>query len=162
VTDVEADPLSKHSDWYSVPGYCREVGVVAEQGACWRTTRAGEILLGLRGREAIRWLLTLETCLAERREDPWRVDRESLQAVVDARSYRLDGDAPMPTAWTHAVRLGAYGLVDFVPSPSGMGLVGWDVNGLGDAVLRAVIRGGASDIGEALKALHQRAVVSAV
>lgn len=55
-------------------------------------TNVGRTLLGLRGRDAIRWLLTVEVTQSTGRWDPWRAPRLLLQQAVHGGIERLDVD----------------------------------------------------------------------
>jgi signal transduction histidine kinase len=102
--------------WPYVPRYCAEVGLVAEadQGQ-WRVTRAGELLLKLRGRDVVEWLLTLETQMAAGLDDTWRVGVELLLEVSnqgEALGYSADpSPSHMEARRSHLERLSSMGLL---------------------------------------------------
>ena len=77
-----------------------------------RTTRgettlrhAGEVLLGLRGRDAMRWLLALEVSAARGNQDPWRIDATRARAfAADQRSQFFDDGDPSTWPWNYPTR----------------------------------------------------------
>lgn len=104
----------RSTTWPHVPRYCAEVGLVAEadQGQ-WRITRAGELLLTLRGRDVVEWLLTLETQLTVGPDDTWRAGVEllvELSTQGEARGSSVER-SHMDPRHSHLERLASMGLL---------------------------------------------------
>jgi nitrogen-specific signal transduction histidine kinase len=66
------------------------VGVEPQRG--YRITGLGRAFLRLRGRDAIRWLLTVEVSQSTGRWDPWRVSREVLKRALSGIENGFDED----------------------------------------------------------------------
>lgn len=84
--EVEIDDGDEHGEvrdgWGDVSRYAREIQAVRQQGETAAITRVGRMLLELAGREAIKWLLHVEVALSTGARDPWRINRETLQALA--------------------------------------------------------------------------------
>ncbi len=129
---------------------------------------AGEVLLGLRGRDVMRWLLAVEVSAALGDQDRWRIDATRARALADERHTRTveDGDPP-PWPWDYETkRFELEGLVEVtrhedhgVPSwlcrvtPFGAELFGELLQPSGE-VLRSLARSTLAD--EAHLAIHGR------
>lgn len=81
---------------YPVRRYADELQLVRTNRGEVTLRHAGEVLLGLRGRDAMRWLLALEASAALGAEDRWRIDSTRARAFADERYTRTvdDGDPP--------------------------------------------------------------------
>jgi len=93
-----------------VPRYALEnqlVGVEPQRGAC--VTSLGRAFLRLRGRDAIRWLLTVEVSQNTGRWDPWRASRQLLKQALSGIEMAFDVDrkdfAPSLPTCTRLVEL---------------------------------------------------------
>jgi signal transduction histidine kinase len=87
-----------------------------------RLTSLARIFLQLRGKDAVRWLLTLEVSLSHGSQDRWRISREALAEASSARKLvrwmNPQGDEAFPYApesLVRAVRLGVFEA--WAPSP---------------------------------------------
>lgn len=83
------------------------VGVEPQRG--YRATGLGRAFLRLRGRDAIRWLLTVEVSQSTGRWDPWRVSRQVLKEALSGIKKGFDEDrqdfAPSPPMCSRLVDL---------------------------------------------------------
>jgi signal transduction histidine kinase len=70
-----------HSGWADVSRYAWEIQAVRHQGNIATITDIGRMLLTLAGRESIKWLLHVEVTLSTGALDPWRINRQTLQAL---------------------------------------------------------------------------------
>jgi signal transduction histidine kinase len=84
--EVQLDYGTEHGDVYSgwgdVSRYAREIQAVRQQAEAAGITDIGRMLLELAGREAIKFLLYVEVALSTGVRDPWRINRETLQALA--------------------------------------------------------------------------------
>ncbi len=80
--------------WHNVSRYAREIQAVRQQGGAATITPIGRILLELTGREAVNWLLHVEVALSVGLDDPWRIDRHTLQVLARASSEPLPEASP--------------------------------------------------------------------
>jgi len=102
---------------FSIRRYADELQLV-------RTTRgevairyAGEVLLGLRGRDAMRWLLALEVSAARGDQDRWRLSATRARALAEERySQTIDDGDPPAWPWDYPTkRFELEGLLEVEP-----------------------------------------------
>lgn len=150
--------------WPRVPRYSTELGLVSELEGRWYVSQAGEILLKLLGRDATKWLLTLETQLAVGPDDAWRVGVDLLaEAQVARELHGYSSDHAGLARLRHAERLSAMEVL--VASPDSHGrIVRWSLTETGETVLNGVLKGADDPLGllaRALRADELMAVVEA-
>lgn len=87
-----------------------------------RLTSLARIFLQLRGKDAIRWLLTLEVSQSHGSEDPWRISRDALADASSpqklVRWMNMEGDEVFAYARESLARAAALGVLDaWAPAP---------------------------------------------
>jgi len=83
IDELELQRIVDGFEYLRVPRYALEnqlVGVEPQHGSC--VTSLGRAFLRLRGRDAIRWLLTVEVSQNAGRWDPWRASRQLLKQAL--------------------------------------------------------------------------------
>lgn len=81
---TSADPLA-FEPW-NVADYCDHLGLTVASTSD-GIGAAGKVLIELRGRDRLRWLLALETSLATSHHDSWCIDLDSVRALASGRRY---------------------------------------------------------------------------
>ncbi len=71
-----------YGGWWNVSRYAREIQAMRQDRDRKTITAIGRMLLELAGREAVKWLLHVEVALSTGSNDPWRVDRWTLQILA--------------------------------------------------------------------------------
>ncbi len=107
--------------WRDVSTYARETRLIQVAGTDARITALGRAFLDLVGIQAIKWLLHVEVALSSGRLDIWRIDRPTVQVLVESPHLQW------PEDWWEEVgpaingdgvdRLEALGLLDQVKNP---------------------------------------------
>lgn len=150
------DPFESMT-WPRVPRYCMEVGLVEEGQDRGHLTQAGEVLLKLKGRDVVKWLLTVEMQMSVGSQDAWRVDAELLSELLAQRDlpcatppFGSDGGA----RWSQQEKLWAMGLLEPIQEEGHLP-EGWRLNELGQAVLEDVIRGTEGPMGVLAQAIRE-------
>jgi signal transduction histidine kinase len=112
--------LSWHSTdkegWRNVSEYALEIRAVRKSGTRLELTPIGSVFLGLAGRDALQWLLSVEVAQSTGPQDQWRASREDVNALLKrpkAFWQMEDGDRP-PCSWSTLRRLSAMGLASLV------------------------------------------------
>lgn len=79
--------------WNVAARYCTHLGLTLGSSSGASVSPAGSLLVRLRGRDRLRWLLALETSLATSDRDSWCTDLKSVRALALERTLytRLDG-----------------------------------------------------------------------
>jgi signal transduction histidine kinase len=101
IEQLELERIAKEftGDGGAVERYALETGLVRDEPGVERhLTPLGTALLRLRGRDAVRWLLTCEVLQSTGRWDPWRTPRALLEQAVSDRGIvagRDDDGSPM-------------------------------------------------------------------
>ncbi|EYF08828.1 Sensory box histidine kinase [Chondromyces apiculatus DSM 436] len=108
--------------------YALEIQAVRRAGDRMVITRSGSTFLGLRGLDAVRWLLTLEAAQTQGPRDEWRISQELAAQLITVPSggltYYQDefGDVVSePPVWNFSTsafeRLDLMGILTYTPRP---------------------------------------------
>lgn len=97
---------------FSLRRYAEELGLVRRSDSDVQVRPAGAILFGLRGADAVRWLLALEVTGALGDGDPWRISLRRCVSLGQEPVYTLDvGEEPV-WPWDYELRrLAAAGMI---------------------------------------------------
>lgn len=104
-TDSEARSEHAEAQGVSVAKYADELQLVRTSRDGTTLRAAGERFLGLRGRDAMRWLLALEVSSALGDHDRWRISASRARALAEELGDHFvdDGD-PAPWPWDYPTR----------------------------------------------------------
>lgn len=104
-------------------------------------TSLGRVFLRLRGQDAIRWLLEVETSQSQGRHDDWRAGRELLeQALRGGIHFRMEEESPAPFSIKSLDRLSALGVLHvYHDDPRAGAHAHCDVQGSMRAVVRELL-----------------------
>lgn len=126
--------------------YVREIAAVRVTGGTEQLLPFGEAIGSMNGRDAVRALIAVELQLSQGAHDPWRVDREFVELLLEGTSL-VDtesgvDDQPFCVACKLA-RLNEFGLVFYPPSERPDELLGLSVAVTPDgvAILEEALRG---------------------
>lgn len=122
-TRVEIRPGGGFAIWR----YADELQLVHTVGGAVTVRPAGEVFLGLRGRDTMRWLLALEVSGALGEDDPWRIGAERARGLAnDAYAAQIDDGNPPPWPWDYPIqRFEWEGLLEVKPQGDDSGLAIW-------------------------------------
>ena len=82
-------------------------------------TALGRVFLRLRGKDAVRWLLTIEVEQSQGPRDPWRASRDLLEQASSAGGLTADEDAPVSFHRGTLERLERLAVLDYGMDPQG-------------------------------------------
>lgn len=103
--------------------YALEVRAIRAGEVYLELTPIGRVLLELTGRDAVRWLLHVETVQSIGPVDDWRVCRDALSTFSEREQWLVDWhdcDSPaLPLPWATLQRLDALGVVDVTTDDDG-------------------------------------------
>jgi len=104
------------ADWRTVSKYALEIRAVRKSGARLELTPIGSVFLGLAGRDAIQWLLSVEVAQSTGPRDEWRLSRDDVGALLKKpeSSWHASEQGYVPCTWPTLRRLSAMGLVSLV------------------------------------------------
>lgn len=101
--------------WRTVSEYALEIRAARKSGTRLELTPIGSVFLGLAGRDAIQWLLSVEVSQSTGPRDEWRLSRDIVHALLKRPHafWHYNEDSP-PCSWSTLRRLWAMGLVSLV------------------------------------------------
>lgn len=166
--DVQARAEHTELKGVSVSQYADELQLARTTQGEVKLLAAGEVFLGLRGREAVRWLLALEVSSALGDHDRWRLSVSRAKALVEDRVALFDDGDPAPWPWDYFTRrLELEGLVEVEERSDEHGSFAWrcrvtplgvelfgELDQTSGEALRSLARATLAD--EAHEALHGR------
>jgi signal transduction histidine kinase len=131
--------------WRKVSEYALEIRAVRKSGTQLELTPIGSVFLGLAGRDAIQWLLSVEVAQSTGPQDEWRLSRDDVNALLEKPEsswhYATDDDLS-PCSWSTLRRLSAMGLVSLVeeedPTAAAEGYDGYELLETGIQALKAL------------------------
>lgn len=106
--------LRRPIDSVDIDAYSASIRATRRHGSSVAVTPIGRIFLELTGRDALRWLLHVEVSQSIGPIDPWRVSRETAQALLQRPVWTLNwhrGVMDFPHNWKTLHRLEAFGLL---------------------------------------------------
>lgn len=156
--------------WFRVPAYCFETGLVSDDRGQWTVAQAGEVLLKLRGKDVLQWLLTLEVQLATGLDDDWRVSGEWLAALRERGGLDIErppSDEFQVRALEYAGRLSAMGVLSVsedIDRVAGLddAAFEWRLTDFGAIVLDGIARGTDTPLGLLARAIQDDEFMVAV
>jgi signal transduction histidine kinase len=102
--------------WRNEAEYALEIRAIRKSGTRLELTPIGSVFLGLAGRDAIQWLLSVEVAQSTGPRDEWRLSRETVSALLQTPEWvwsHEEGDHS-PCSWSTLRRLSAMGLMSLV------------------------------------------------
>lgn len=121
IADVDSQD---HKININISNYSTEIRAVRKRGDTLELTAIGDVFLGLSGRDAVQWLLSIEVTQATGPQDIWRLSLDTastlLKAPSDVRPYIEWEYAPLPFNWPTLRRLEAMELVYMVDIDNGL------------------------------------------
>jgi signal transduction histidine kinase len=131
--------------WRKVSEYALEIRAVRKSGTRLKLTSIGSVFLGLAGRDAIQWLLSVEVAQSTGPRDEWRLSRDDISALLKKPKsfwhYATEEDLS-PCSWSTLRRLSAMGLVSLVeeddPEAAAHGADGYSLLETGIQALKAL------------------------
>ena len=130
--------------WRKVSEYALEIRAVRKSGTRLELTPIGSVFLGLAGRDAIQWLLSVEVAQSTGPQDQWRLSRDDISALLKRPKsfWQFDEEDPSPCSWSTLRRLSAMGLVSLVeeddPEAAAHGADGYALLETGIQALKAL------------------------
>lgn len=124
-----------------IVSYAREIRAVRRAGEDVELSPIGRVFLGLTGRDAIQWLLSVEIVQSTGPKDDWRMARETAVALL--KKPKLVGDNTawamigFPHSWSALKRMGALGLLTVVDNEES-DESGYELLDLGTRILQEV------------------------
>lgn len=143
VTRLELERVSAGFVPARIAAYCLETGLTRrEREGAPRITTLGRIFLRLRGKDALRWVLTVEVSQSRGDEDPWRASRHLLEEALETKLapvHDMDGHEYFPFAQASLERLCDFGVLRALASDPTYGAEIWEysVPGPMEEVVRA-------------------------
>jgi signal transduction histidine kinase len=133
------------ADWRTVSKYALEIRAVRKSESRLELTPIGSVFLGLAGRDAIQWLLSVEVAQSTGPRDQWRLSRDDVTALLkkpeSSWHYASDHDLS-PCSWSTLRRLSAMGLMSLVeeddPEAASNGYDGYELLETGIQALKAL------------------------
>ncbi|MDC0723238.1 sensor histidine kinase [Nannocystis bainbridge] len=126
--EADARARAEHTDLrgVGVSRYADELQLARTVRGEVKLLAAGEVFLGLRGREAVRWLLALEVSSALGDHDRWRVSMSRAKALTESLVEFFEDGAPAPWPWDFFTRrLELEGLVEVEERRDEHGVFDW-------------------------------------
>lgn len=106
-------PESDAVKWRAVDRYARELGLIRIDGDVWAVTALGKTFLDLSGRDAVRWLLTVEVLSSTGPDDEFRTCREVFLRLTQRPRFDWPRELDdWPYSATHVYRLGELGVLN--------------------------------------------------
>jgi signal transduction histidine kinase len=129
--------------WRAESEYALEIRAVRKSGSRLELTPIGSVFLGLAGRDAIQWLLSVEISQSTGPRDEWRLSRDTVHELLKRPEAFWDYDEDSaPCSWSTLRRLSAMGLVSLVeeenPEASANGADGYSLLETGIQALKAL------------------------
>lgn len=117
---------TRQAEGFAVSRYADELQLVHTVGGAVTLRPAGEVFLGLRGRDTMRWLLALEVSAALGEGDRWRIGANRAKGLAKDGYAQFDDGDPAPWPWNYPTqRFEWEGLLKIKPYGDDSGIAFW-------------------------------------
>lgn len=126
--------------WRNVAEYALEVRAIRKSGTRLELTPIGSVFLGLAGRDAIQWLLSVEVAQSTGPWDEWRLSRDAVSALLEQpeSTWPFSQEERAPCSWSTLRRLSAMGLMSLLEDDPEAHANGYDGYALLETGLQAL------------------------
>lgn len=135
---VSGNAASRRPSWAEIRHYARECLAVRKDGGKLALTPIGRVSLELTGRDAVIWLLSVESSLSLGLDDAFRLSRAGAKLLIKRTPWVFDWSDDTPArspAWETLHRLRAFGVLE-IEEDDGRELTAVTVTELGRQALR--------------------------
>ena len=130
VAHASAHGSSASESWHNLSEYALEIRAVRRNKDDVALTPIGSVFLGLSGRDAIQWLLSVEVVQSAGYMDPWRLSLETASGLIKNPRFleplQYYEENVFPYSWSTLRRLSAMGLIDLVEDDPNLNASGYD------------------------------------
>jgi hypothetical protein len=169
LVSIARESAHGRESWQNVPDYALEIRAVRRNKDELVLTPIGSVFLGLSGRDAIQWLLSVEVVQSTGITDSWRLSLETASALIEKPSlleaFDYWEENVLPYSWSTLRRLSAMGLLDLVeddPNVNASGYEGYTVLESGMRALKLLVGPGETPFSTLAATLSQDEALTAL